>query len=112
MENFHSLDSLAGWAKETLDEHESDKRQYLYTLEQLENAKTHDDLWNAVQTQLKRDGIIHNYLRMLWGKKILEWTPNAATAYEYMTILNDKWALDGRDPNSYSGIGWVGNLRN
>jgi len=107
VENFHSLESLAGWAKQTLDEHESDKRQYLYTLEQLENSKTHDDLWNAAQTQLRRDGIIHNYLRMLWGKKILEWTPNAATAYEYMIILNDKWALDGRDPNSYSGIGWV-----
>merc|ERR1712130_545082 len=54
---------------QTLDEHESDKRQYLYTLEQLENSKTHDDLWNAAQTQLRRDGIIHNYLRMLWGKK-------------------------------------------
>jgi deoxyribodipyrimidine photo-lyase len=106
-ENHHSYDSLPEWAKKTLSEHENDERPYLYTFEQLENCETHDDLWNAAQCQLKNDGIIHNYLRMLWGKKILEWTPNARVAMDYMVALNDKWALDGRDPNTYTGIGWV-----
>jgi deoxyribodipyrimidine photo-lyase len=73
----------------------------------LETASTHDPLWNAAQNQLRHEGIIHNYLRMLWGKKILEWSPNPETAMEWMIALNDKWALDGRDPNSYTGIGWV-----
>ena len=66
-----------------------------------------DELWNAAQRQLRTDGMIHNYLRMLWGKKILEWTPTPEIAMEYMVALNDKWALDGRDPNTYTGIGWV-----
>jgi len=107
VENHDSYDSLPEWAKITLAEHENDERPFLYTFEELENCETHDDLWNAAQCQLKNDGIIHNYLRMLWGKKILEWTPNAKIAMEYMVALNDKWALDGRDPNTYTGIGWV-----
>ena len=73
----------------------------IYTFEELENAKTYDDLWNAAQTQLRTDGIIHNYLRMLWGKRVIEWTEDAETAFKYLLDLNDKWALDGRDPNSY-----------
>ncbi|MDA0715685.1 MAG: deoxyribodipyrimidine photolyase [archaeon] len=102
-----SYSSLPDWAKTTLSEHMTDKREYVYSFEQFENAETHDDLWNAAQNQLKSDGVIQNYLRMLWGKKILEWTPDPQTAMEIMIALNDKWALDGRDPNSYTGIGWV-----
>jgi len=99
-------DSLPDWARSTLEDHATDARPYLYSLEQLENAETHDDLWNAAQRQLRRDGVIHNYLRMLWGKKILEWTPHPRDAAAIMIELNDRYALDGRDPNSYSGIYW------
>ena len=106
-ENHTEYDSLPQWAKTTLAEHENDERPYLYTFEELETAQTHDPLWNAAQTQLRQEGIIHNYLRMLWGKKILEWSPDPQTAMDWMIALNDRWALDGRDPNSYTGIGWV-----
>lgn len=105
-ENHTSIDSIPDWAKKSLNEHINDPRQN-YTLEQLENAQTDDELWNAAQRQLRRMGIIHNYLRMIWGKRILEWAPNPETAANWMIQLNDKWALDGRDPNSYTGIFWV-----
>ena len=105
--NHHKFESIPEWAQQTLREHQNDPRPYLYTFEEFENAETHDELWNAAQRQLKSDGIIHNYLRMLWGKKILEWTPSPEIAMEYMVALNEKWALDGRDPNTYTGIGWV-----
>jgi len=75
-------------------------------LEQFEAADTHDELWNAAQTELVRTGVIHNYLRMLWGKKVLEWTESPAEAYRILEHLNNKYALDGRDPNSYTGILW------
>ena len=107
VENHAEYDSLPEWAKTTLAEHEGDDRPYLYTFEELETANTHDPLWNAAQHQLRQEGIIHNYLRMLWGKKILEWSPDPQTAMDWMIALNDRWALDGRDPNSYTGIGWV-----
>lgn len=100
------FDSLPEWARKTLRKHSRDERAYVYTLEEFEQAATHDPLWNAAQTQLVREGSIHNYLRMLWGKKILEWTPSPAEALEIMVELNNKYALDGRDPNSYSGIFW------
>jgi len=108
---FHSpehnkYESLPGWAKTTLMEHASDERVQ-YTLTQIEQADTHDDIWNAAQRQLVRDGIIHNYLRMLWGKRILEWAPTPQIAADWMIELNDRYALDGRDPNSYTGIFWV-----
>lgn len=99
--------SLPAWALKTLGEHAEDPRQHQYTLEQLERAQTHDPLWNAAQNQLRQAGTIHNYIRMLWGKKILEWTPSPQEAIRVMIILNDKYALDGRDPNSYSSIFWV-----
>ena len=99
--------SLPDWAQLTLEEHEADKRDYIYSLEEFETAATHDRLWNAAQMQLVIEGRMHNYLRMLWGKKILEWTPNARAALEVMVELNNKYALDGRNPNSYSGIFWV-----
>jgi deoxyribodipyrimidine photo-lyase len=105
--DYQRFESLPDWARKTLKEHERDRRPYIYTLEVLETSKTHDPLWNAAQMQLVREGRIHNYLRMLWGKKILEWTRSPRDALAIMIELNDKYALDGRDPNSYSGIFWV-----
>jgi len=99
--------SLPAWAHTTLNLHARDPREHLYSIEEFATAATHDDLWNAAQTQLVREGIIHNYLRMLWGKKILEWTEHPHEALEIMTELNNRYALDGRDPNSESGIFWV-----
>ncbi|MCW8858274.1 MAG: deoxyribodipyrimidine photolyase, partial [Deltaproteobacteria bacterium] len=98
--------SLPDWARESLAKHRVDPRNYIYRFEQFEQAQTHDPLWNAAQNQLLCEGRIHNYLRMLWGKKILEWSPDAETALQTMLKLNDKYALDGRDPNSISGIFW------
>ena len=99
--------SLPPWAKTTLLEHLGDDREFVYDLEQLAAAQTHDPLWNAAQKQLVNEGIIHNYLRMLWGKKVLQWSKDPRIAIEHLVALNDKYALDGRDPNSYSGIFWV-----
>ncbi len=106
-EDYDRYESLPEWALETLEEHESDRRPYQYSLEQFETAKTHDPLWNAAQRQLVEQGKIHNYLRMLWGKKILHWTGSGREALKVMIELNNKYAMDGRDPNSYSGIFWV-----
>ncbi|NKB90448.1 MAG: deoxyribodipyrimidine photolyase [Acidobacteria bacterium] len=102
-----TFDTLPEWAQHTLMEHAADPRPYEYEIDTLEAAGTHDELWNAAQRQLARDGIIHNYLRMLWGKKILEWASSPELALSYMLELNNKYALDGRDPNSVSGICWV-----
>lgn len=99
--------SLPDWAQQTLAEHANDPREHLYSLEEFEKAQTHDELWNAAQRQLLSEGRIHNYLRMLWGKKILEWTETPEQALAVMIELNNKFALDGRNPNSYSGIFWV-----
>ncbi len=100
-------ESLPGWARATVEAHEADPREHLYALADFERARTHDPLWNAAQRQLLREGRIHNYLRMLWGKKILEWSRSPREALAIMIELNNKYALDGRDPNSYSGIFWV-----
>ena len=97
---------LPPWALKTLTEHTADRREHLYTLEQFETAATHDELWNAAQTELVRTGKIHNYLRMLWGKKVLEWTETPEEGYRVLEHLNNKYAIDGRDPNSYTGILW------
>jgi deoxyribodipyrimidine photo-lyase len=99
--------SLPDWARRTLARHASDPRPELYTLAELERAGTADPVWNAAQRQLLREGRMHNYLRMLWGKKILEWSETPEQALEHMIVLNDKYALDGRDPSSYGGIAWV-----
>ena len=99
-------ESLPAWARKTLAEHEKDPREYDYSLEQFEAAETHDELWNAAQRQLVHEGRIHNYLRMLWGKKVLEWSASPEEALAVLIELNNKYALDGRDPNSYSGIFW------
>jgi deoxyribodipyrimidine photo-lyase len=100
------FESLPDWALATLRRHTRDRREYRYDLHTFESAATHDPLWNAAQRQLRQEGLIHNYLRMLWGKKILEWSPTPEAALEVMIELNNKYALDGRDPNSYSGIFW------
>jgi deoxyribodipyrimidine photo-lyase len=105
--NYDQYESLPDWALETLEKHKNDPREYLYELEEFAQSKTHDEIWNAAQTQLREEGVMHNYLRMLWGKKVLEWTPNPETALAYLIELNNRYALDGRDPNSYSGIFWI-----
>ena len=101
-----TIETIPNWAKISMSEHINDDRT-LYSLEELEQAETHDEIWNASQRELLRTGQMHNYMRMLWGKKILEWSPDPETAAERMIYINDKWALDGRDPNSYTGIFWV-----
>lgn len=106
-DDYDRFESLPDWARATLDGHAADPRAHVYTLEQFESAASHDPLWNAAQGQLVREGRIHNYLRMLWGKKILEWSASPRDALDVMIELNNKYALDGRDPNSYSGIFWV-----
>ncbi|MGA2094967.1 MAG: deoxyribodipyrimidine photolyase [Candidatus Acidiferrum sp.] len=105
-DDYGLYESLPEWAQKTLQKHARDERTYVYTLQQFETAATHDALWNAAQTQLVREGRLQNYLRMLWGKKVLEWSSTPQQALEILVHLNDKYALDGRDPNSYSGIFW------
>lgn len=105
--NYDAFESLPAWALQTIDEHSRDERPIVYSLADFEQARTHDCIWNAAQRQLVREGRIHNYMRMLWGKKILQWSRSATEALDVMLELNNKYALDGRDPNSYSGIFWV-----
>ncbi len=105
--NFDSYDSLPDWSRKTLADHQSDLKEFYYEIDEFENATTHDNIWNAAQKELVRTGKIHNYLRMLWGKKILEWSVTPKRSMEIMIELNNKYALDGRDPNSYSGIFWI-----
>jgi len=95
------------WAHRTLAKHARDPRPVTYAERQLENAETHDPLWNAAQMQMVRTGWMHNYTRMYWAKKILEWRRTAAEAYRVAVRLNDKYELDGRDPNGYAGIAWA-----
>ena len=97
---------LPEWARATLGRHARDRRGHLYPLEELERAATHDEVWNAAQRELRATGRIHNYLRMLWGKKVLEWSASPEAAFDALVELNNRWAIDGRDPNSYSGIAW------
>lgn len=103
--------TLAGaapdWALRTLDKHASDPRPWLYDEAELEAAATHDPLWNAAQRQMQQTGLMHGYVRMYWAKKILEWSPDAATAYDVALRLNDRWHLDGRDPNGIVGVAWA-----
>lgn len=99
--------SLPDWARATLDAHAGDPRPHLYSRRQLERAETADPIWNAAQRQLLAEGRIHNYLRMLWGKKVLEWSRSPRAALATLIELNNKYAVDGRDPNSYSGIFWT-----
>ena len=105
--DYDQYETLPDWALETLEEHKSDPREYIYELEEFAQSQTHDEIWNAAQTQLREEGVMQNYLRMLWGKKVLEWTPNPEIALAYLIELNNRYAIDGRDPNSYSGIFWI-----
>jgi len=94
------------WARRSLEEHARDRREYLYGVEELERGKTHDDLWNAAQLEMVRRGKMHGYMRMYWAKKILEWTESPAEALRTVIYLNDRYELDGRDPNGYAGAAW------
>jgi deoxyribodipyrimidine photo-lyase len=98
---------LPDWAKKTLEAHARDGRPHRYRLDELAGSRTHDEIWNAAQQQLCREGTMHNYLRMLWGKKILEWSSNPRRALSTLIELNNRYATDGRNPNSYSGILWT-----
>lgn len=104
--HYASLKALPQWAKDTLDRHRKDRRKPVYTYEELERAETHDDVWNLSQRQLLVTGTIHNYLRMLWGKKIIEWSETPEDAHAAMLRMHDLYALDGRDPNTHAGILW------
>ena len=105
-QDYDRYESLPAWARATLEAHAADPRPHLYSREQLEKGETHDPLWNAAQTQLVREGWFHGYMRMLWAKKILEWSPGPREALEAMIHLMNKYSLDGRNPNSYSGYFW------
>ncbi len=105
-DQYDKYESLPDWAIATLNNHVKDPREYLYSFSEFEAAKTHDPLWNAAQMELVTEGKIHNYLRMVWGKKILEWSSSPKEALETMIELNNKYAIDGRNPNSYTGIFW------
>ncbi|MEM9753282.1 MAG: deoxyribodipyrimidine photo-lyase [Planctomycetota bacterium] len=105
-DDYDQYDALPNFAKQTLDEHADDPREHLYTAQQLEDAQTHDPYWNAAMREMRYTGYMHNYMRMYWGKKVLEWTKNPRYAFETVLELNDKYFLDGRDPNSYTGVCW------
>ncbi len=105
--DYDSYDALPDWAKKTLAEHADDEREYLYSREQFEAAETHDPYWNAAMREMRCTGYMHNYMRMYWGKKILEWTPSPEEGNAITRAINDKYFLDGRDPNSYANVNWV-----
>ncbi len=105
--NHDSFEGLHEWAKKSLIIHNSDRREYIYTQKQFENAETHDRLWNAAQAEMTGTGFMHGYMRMYWAKKILEWTASPEEAFDTALFLNDRYQLDGRDPNGYTGIAWA-----
>lgn len=108
---YDDLKTLPNWAYTTLDKHRKDVRKTVYTLDKFETARTHDELWNAAQSEMLKTGKMHGYMRMYWAKKILEWSESPEQALEYAIYLNDKYELDGRDPNGYTGIMWsIGGL--
>jgi deoxyribodipyrimidine photo-lyase len=104
---YDSLDGCEPWARRTLEAHAADRREPSYSLARLEAADTHDPLWNAAQVQMAETGWMHGYVRMYWAKKILEWTRDPAEAFARAVLLNDRYQLDGRDPNGYTGIAWA-----
>ncbi|MEJ2103489.1 MAG: deoxyribodipyrimidine photo-lyase, partial [Ignavibacteriaceae bacterium] len=103
---YDSFGGFHDWAKDTLNKHRKDKREFIYSLEEFENAQTHEDLWNAAQSELVVKGKMHGYMRMYWAKKILEWSKSPEEALKTAIYLNDKYELDGRDPNGYTGCAW------
>ncbi len=104
--NYDSIECLPDWARQTLKKHARDRRDYVYDITALEQARTHDRYWNAAQRELVLRGKMHGYMRMYWGKKILEWSPSPEEAYASALALNNKYSLDGRDPNSFAGVAW------
>jgi len=105
--DYDSYSSLPDWAKKTLEEHRDDDREHTYTRKQLESAETHDEYWNAAMNEMVHTGYMHNYMRMYWGKKILEWSNTPEHAYRTTLYLNNKYFLDGRDANSFANVAWV-----
>jgi deoxyribodipyrimidine photo-lyase len=105
--NYDNWECAAPWARKTLIEHTGDSRPHRYTMRQLERAETGDELWNAAQLEMVNTGWMHSYMRMYWAKKILEWAPDPERAFESAVFLNDRYELDGRDPNGYAGIAWA-----
>jgi deoxyribodipyrimidine photo-lyase len=105
-DQYDTFACLPPWAHETLTCHAKDKREYVYSLAQFENAQTHDPYWNAAQKEMVLTGKMHGYMRMYWGKKILEWSENPRTAFEIALYLNNKYELDGRDANGFAGVAW------
>jgi deoxyribodipyrimidine photo-lyase len=105
-EHYDSLNCLPNWARTTLKTHADDERESVYSLEEFENAETHDAYWNAAQREMVKRGKMHGYMRMYWGKKILEWTDTPEKAHEIALHLNNKYEIDGRDPNGYTGVAW------
>lgn len=109
--NYDNFNGLANWAQATLNKARTDKREYIYTLEQFEKAETHDELWNAAQKEMLQTGKMHGYMRMYWAKKILEWSESPEEAIRIAVYLNDVYELDGRCPNGYCGVMWsIGGL--
>ena len=104
--NYDFFEGFHPWAQKTLNEHRSDEREYIYSSDEFEESKTHDPLWNAAQNQMKYQGKMHGFMRMYWAKKILEWSDSPEKALQIAINLNDKYELDGRDPNGYTGIAW------
>jgi deoxyribodipyrimidine photo-lyase len=105
--DYDTLKNIPDWAKKTLEAHVNDEREYVYSLEEFEEARTHEDLWNAAQNEMVKHGKMHGYMRMYWAKKILEWSESPEQAMEIAVYLNDKYELDGRDPNGYVGCAWA-----
>ncbi|NHJ12394.1 MAG: deoxyribodipyrimidine photo-lyase [Candidatus Thorarchaeota archaeon] len=103
---YDSIECLPNWAKITLRQHATDKREYLYSQDEFEFAETHDSYWNAAQVEMTKTGKMHGYMRMYWGKKILEWSKSPSEAYDTALYLNNRYELDGRDPNGYAGVAW------
>jgi deoxyribodipyrimidine photo-lyase len=103
---YDTFAGLPAWCRETLLERTKDRREYTYAISDFEQARTHDPYWNAAQMEMVLTGWMHGYMRMYWGKKILEWSPSPATAYRTALALNNRYELDGRDPNGFAGIAW------
>jgi deoxyribodipyrimidine photo-lyase len=104
---YDAFDCIPQWAQKTLARHEKDKREHIYTRKQLEDAQTHDEYWNAAMREMRYTGFMHNYMRMYWGKKIIEWSKTPQQAFKTTLALNNKYFLDGRDPNSFTGVAWL-----
>ncbi len=104
---YDRYDALPAWARQTLEKHRRDRRQHVYTRKQLETAATHDPYWNAAMTEMRTTGYMHNTMRMYWGKRVLAWSRTPQDAFETLLALNNRYFLDGRDPNSYAGVAWI-----